>query len=211
MTELRKLIRFSVMLLWLPTAAMAQAFQEGKDYQRLASPVPTAVPDKVEVLELFWYGCPHCYSLESAVTRWLSRKPQSVEFMRLPAVLGRRWELGARAYFTAETLGVLDKVHEPFFKAIHERKRTFSNKDQLASFFAEQGVDEKAFREAFDSFAVETKLRRSQELVRRYRIDGVPAVIVNGKYIITTSSAGSPDRMFEVVDFLVSQEEAAAG
>jgi thiol:disulfide interchange protein DsbA len=211
MTDLRKLICFSMMLLWLPCAAMAEAFQEGKDYLRLASPVPTATPNKVEVLELFWYGCPHCYSLESEVNRWLSRKPQNVEFVRLPAVLGRHWELGARTYFTAETLGVLDKVHEPFFRAIHERRRTFANKEQLAGFFAEQGVDEKAFLEAFDSFAVETKLRRSQELVRRYRVDGVPAVIINGKYIITTSSAGSAAKVFEIVDFLVGKEEAAAG
>ncbi len=201
---------FLLMVLLFPWFAGAAEFEEGKHYLRLAEPVPTAAPDKIEVVELFWYGCPHCYSLEPRIEAWQQSKPDNVAFVRIPAVLGgRNWKLGARAFYTAEVLGVLEKTHGALFAAIHKDKRTIGNKQQLAEFFAEQGVDKDQFFKAYDSFAVETELRRSRKLVRRYRISGVPAIIVNGKYMVTVSSAGSPDKVFELVDFLVQKEGGA--
>lgn len=184
----------------LPLAVRAAdpAFQEGKDYVRLPTPAPTATPDKIEVIEMFWYGCPHCYDLEPIAQEWLKRKPENVIFTRIPVAFGKTWESGARAYYAAEALGVLDKIHQPLFDAFHQHK--LNNEDQLAAFFAEYGVDQEAFRKAYKSFQTETQLRRGNQLAQRYGVRGVPAVIVNGKYDVR-----SP-RIFEVVDFLITKE-----
>ena len=191
-------------LLWC-SGVYAQEFQAGTHYRTLATAVPTSTSDKVEVVEVFWYGCPHCYALEPTVLKWLENKPDNVEFVLIPGVLGKRWELDARVYYTAETLGVLDKTHQAYFDELHVKKNRMSNKEQVADFFAGLGVDRDAFLKTFDSFGVETKLRRSQQLVKRYKIRGVPAIIVNGKYEVS-SQAGPPDKMFEVVDYLVEKE-----
>lgn len=180
------------------------SFQEGKDYVRLSTPVPTSTPDKIEVIEMFWYGCPHCFDLEPKVQEWLQHKPENVAFVRIPVSFGANWEPGARAYYAAQSLGVLDQINKPLFDAIHVEKRRLSNEDEMAAFFAEHGVDEAAFRKAYNSFQTETELRRGNQLAQRYGVRGVPAVIVNGKYSVQSQ------RMFEVVDFLVAQEAAAA-
>ena len=199
-----------LILLWVPMIVCAEEhsnFQEGTDYRRLETPVSTSTTkDNVEVVEAFWYGCGHCYRLEPVIEEWLKNKPDNVEFVRLPAVLGSNWEPHARAYYTAEVLGVLDKIHKPLMDAIHLQKRSLSNEEQLAEFFAEHGVDKQAFFKAYNSFEVETRLRRSQQLVRRYRIQGVPAIIVNGKYVTNGTMAGSVPRIFAVVNYLVNKE-----
>lgn len=204
---LRRLIPWTLVLLWPFLMGQAVAdLQEGSDYRRLASPVPTSVQDKIEVVELFWYGCPHCYSLEPAVEEWVENKPDNAAFVRIPAVLNRNWELDARVFHTAESLGVLDKIHRPYFEAIHKDRRRMTNEAQVAEFFAEQGVDKEDFHKAFNSFDVETRLRRSQQLVQRYRISGVPSFIVNGKYEVSPSMAGSQTRIFEIINSLVEKE-----
>lgn len=181
-------------------------FQEGVHFKPLPSVVPTAEPEKVEVVELFWYGCPHCYTMEPLVDAWLEKKPETVDFVRIPAVFGPNWEPHARAFYAAEVLGVLDQIHKPLMDAIHKDKRTLGNEQQLADFFAEQGIDKDAFLKAYQSFDVETRLKRSQQLVRSYRITGVPAIVINGKYWTNGSMAGTYEKLFEIVDFLVSQE-----
>jgi len=193
-------------LTWMPLEASAE-FKEGKDYRRLSTPVPTATGDKIEVVEIFWYGCPHCFHLESKINGWVTNKPENVAFMRLPADLGRQvGRTHARAFYTAEALGVLDKIHEPLMQAIHVKKQPLNTKAQLAQFFAEQGVDKKDFEEAFNSFQVDTEVRRSQKLVRSYRVGSVPTIVVNGKYIVDSALAGSPDKIFEVVNYLIDKE-----
>jgi thiol:disulfide interchange protein DsbA len=183
------------------SAVAPPPFQEGKDYVRLPTPVPTSVPDKAEVVELFSYRCPHCHQLDPVVKEWLKRKPDNVAFVRIAVSAGYQadYESAARAYYAAEALGVLDKVHQPLFDAIHREKRKLSSEDELAAFFAEHGVDQDAFRKAYKSFQTETQLRRGNQLAQRYGTRGVPAVIVNGQYEVR-----SP-RMFEVVDFLLAR------
>ena len=203
-------IRYLLLMLLacaLPLAANAAdspPFQEGKDYVRLPTPVPPATPDKVEVVEMFWYGCPHCYELEPVTQEWLKRKPENVTFTRIPVAFGASWESGARAYYAAEALGVLDKLHQLLFDAFHQRRK-LNNEDELAAFFAEHGVDQEAFRKAYTSFQTETQLRRGNQLAQRYGVKGVPAVIVNGQYDVR-----SP-RVFEVVDFLIARETGPQG
>lgn len=183
--------------------AAAPAFAEGKDYVVLPNPVATATPDKIEVIEFFSYTCPHCRSLEPSAQAWLKRKPDNVAFVRIAVAFSANWEPSARAYYAAEALGVLDKMHPLLFDAIHRDKRKLSSEDEFAAFFAEQGVDQDAFRKAYNSFQTETQLRRGTQIAQRYKINGVPAIIVNGKYEVR-----SP-QMFEAVDFLIGQETAA--
>lgn len=211
--SISKLIPWLFVLLWLPLSVPAAdnpQFQEGTHYQRLASPVSTTAEDKIEVVELFWYGCPHCYSLEPKIDHWLENQPENAEFVRIPAVLNRNWELGARAFYAAKALGVLDKIHTPLMNAIHAQGRPMRNEADLAEFFAEHGVDKEAFRKAYNSFEVETELRRSQQLVRRYGVHSVPSFVVDGKYVVTATMAGSEDRLFEVINYLI-QKEAEQG
>jgi len=183
------------------SAAAPAPFQEGKDFVRLAAPVPTSVPDKPEVVELFSYRCPHCYQLDPTVQEWLKRKPDHVVFVRIPVSAGYHadYEPAARTYYAVEALGALDRVHQPLFEAIHRDKRTLTKVDEYAAFLAEHGVDQDAFRKAYQSFQTETQLRRGNQLAQRYGTRGVPAVIVNGQYEVR-----SP-RMFEVVDFLLAR------
>jgi thiol:disulfide interchange protein DsbA len=195
--------------------ALAQAatgkppYDEGVEYQRLAAPQPTTSPDKIEVVELFWYGCPHCFDLEPAINKWLASKPDDVEFVRIPAILGQRWELLARAYYTAELLGVVDRIHEPLFRAIHEEDARFPDEDSLEEFFVAQGVDREDFRNTFNSFAVATRLNNARLMTMRYNIEGVPAIVVNGKFRTSASLAGSNEEMLKVTEYLVEQERDA--
>lgn len=200
-------ILVTLLLLGLPLVALAtDDFQAGKDYKVLDKPVPTSTKDKIEVVEAFSYACPHCFSLEPATEEWLKTKPENTEFVRIPAVWRPDWEVLARAYYAAAQLGVLDKVDKPLFDAIHIEKKPLTTPEQLADFFATQGIDKTAFLNAYNSFGVETHVQRGKQLIQRYVIMGVPAFIVNGKYFVDLSTAGSAPRLFEVINYLVAKE-----
>ncbi len=175
-------------------------------YETITPPQPTQNPDKVEVIEFFWYGCPHCYSFEPTLSKWLQNKPENVEFIRQPAVFSKLWGDHAKAYFTAEALGVVDKVHADFFDAVQNKKQSLRSEDELAKFFVEHGVDETEFRNAYNSFLVDTKLRQAQAMPARYGVTGVPAIIVNGKYKTNGPLAKSQDNMIKIMNELIDQE-----
>lgn len=175
-------------------------------YEMVSPAQPTTSKDKIEVVELFWYGCPHCYKLEPYVERWLKRKPKNVKFVRMPGMFRTSWEIHGRAYYTAEVLGVVDKIHKPMFEAIHEQKRRMSDEGSIMALFKNHGVSNKDFKRVFRSFAVEAKLRRAKDMGKRYGISGVPALIVNGKYRTGAQSAGGNAKVFKVVNQLVKQE-----
>ncbi|MBK1704279.1 thiol:disulfide interchange protein DsbA/DsbL [Halochromatium glycolicum] len=196
-----------VVLLGVSMGALGAAFDEGIEYKVVPEPKRLEEGADVEVLELFWYGCPHCYRLEPAIEEWLETKPEGVVFRRLPAAASSRWIPHAKAFFAAEQLGELDQLHEPLFKALHEERRRLFTDEQLIAFAAEQGIDEDAFRDAYQSFPVDMQVRESAELVRRYRLSGVPAIVVNGKYITGVTEAGGRDQLFEVIGFLVAKEK----
>ena len=188
--------------------AASSRFKEGTHYRVLPVAQPTgAPPGKVEVAEVFWYGCPHCYSLEPYIKEWRADgKPANASFVRIPAALNANWQVHARVYYAAEALGVLDEVHEEIFREVHTNRNALMSEEALVEFFGRYGVSEEDFLEAFNSFAVTTKLRRSDSLVRRYRITGVPAMVVNGKYVTGADLAGGEEPMFEVVNFLIEKE-----
>lgn len=175
-------------------------------YETLTVAQPVQNPDKVEVIEFFWYGCPHCYHLEPAMEAWLKTKPANVEFIRQPAVFSELWGKHAKAYFTAEALGVVDKVHADFFDSIQNKKLKLTSEDELAKFFVAHGVKEEDFHTAYNSFLVDTKMRKAESIGKDYGITGVPALIVNGKYRVTGPSAKSQENMLTVVNDLIKQE-----
>ncbi len=207
---MNRFFRASILVLfglscWLPQAHAA--FQEGVEYEKIIPAQPTASkPGRIEVVELFWYGCPHCFRFEPYIERWLPEVRDRIDFIRLPAVLRPSWAVHARAFYAARELGVFDKIHRPLFDALHVEKRRLNDEDALAAFFSEQGVSEKAFHKAFNSFSVDSEVRRAKQMTRRYRAMGTPAMVVNGKYLTDPGMAKGFTNILEVVNSLVDIE-----
>ena len=178
-------------------------------YQTLSPAQPTQDKSKVEVIEFFWYGCPHCYALEPSLNAWLKTLPKNVTFIRQPAMFWAGAEVHAKAYFVAESLGVVDKVHADLFDAIQNKKQKMDSEEELAKFFVAHGVKEAAFRDAYKSFGIDTKVKQSKTLAPRYGISGVPTLVVNGKYVTSASLAGSAENVTKILNQLIAQESAA--
>jgi thiol:disulfide interchange protein DsbA len=184
-------------------------FELGVHYLRLSPTQPTSSsPDKVEVAEIFWYGCPHCFNFDPLLEAWRQAKPEYVSFVRVPAVWNPLLQLHARAFYAAEALGKGEEMHAEFFREIHERNNYLDSEAKLQEFFGRFGVDAAAFQSTFTSFAVQTKLQRADELSRRYRIQSVPTIIVNGKYTTDGGQAGSYEELLALVDELAAAERA---
>jgi thiol:disulfide interchange protein DsbA len=183
-------------------AAHAQTFTEGVDYTTLRTPLATDNPARVEVIELFWYGCPHCYEFEPLVERWVKALPKDVEFKRVPAPLNRNWEIAARVYYTLESMGLLEKLHGPLFDAIHRDHLKITNERALLEWLGGKGVDTKKFSATYRSFTVESKLKRGQRITEGAQIEGVPALLVNGRYLIPGQTGA---RMLAIADSLIAQ------
>lgn len=201
---LKKIIKISLLLSLIAFSGLS--FSAGQGYKNLAAAQPTQDPAKVEVIEFFWYGCPHCYKFEPFLKKWHANLPENVNFIRQPAVFNKVWGQHAKAYFTAEVLGVVEKVHADLFYAIQVKKQKLTSEEDLAEFFVAHGVDKSAFHNAYNSFAVDTKMRQAKTMGPRYGITGVPAVVVNGKYLVNNKSAGSFEDMIKTIDALIAQE-----
>jgi protein dithiol oxidoreductase (disulfide-forming) len=184
-------------------------FQLGTHYLRLSPTQPTSSPpDKIEVGEVFWYGCPHCFRFDPLLERWRATAPEYVSFVRVPAVWNSLLKLHARAFYTAEALGKGAEMHGAFFSEIHERGNALDSEAKLQEFFGRFGVDAETFKKTFESFAVQEKLQRADELNRRYRIGSVPTIVVNGKYTSDATLTGSYEDLLALVDELVAAEHA---
>ena len=205
---MKAISKWVLMLLPLLFAAgaSAEAATEEATYKLLANEQPTASADKVEVVELFWYGCPHCHKLEPELQDWLAKKPDDVEFIRIPAILGPRWELFAKAFYTSDLLDVTDKIHPALFAAIHEDRKKIDTVDKVKAFFVDHGVSAEDFDKTFKSFAVAIKLNNARMMTRRYGISGVPTIIINGKYSTGPSMTGGNKQVIKVIDQLIAQE-----
>ena len=201
---------FMLVALLLPFMAQAEDnYREGVHYVKLDQPVRTAKQDSIEVTELFGYLCPHCNSFEPLIKSWEHNKAEDVSFVRLPVVFGRSWEPMARAFYASELNKTLDKTHEPTFSAVHVERRRFSGQEDFAEFYANLGVDAAKFNKMYNSFAVNMKLKQGDSKVKGYGIEGVPSMVVNGKYRVTAQLAGGQKQMLDVVNYLVNKERAA--
>jgi thiol:disulfide interchange protein DsbA len=201
---LKNIIQISLAILLFSCSTLLKAEQLG--YETLSPAQPTQNPDKIEVIEFFWYGCPHCYSFEPVLEKWVKSQPKNVEFIRQPAAFNETWAKHAKAYYTAEALGVVDKIHADFFDAVQNKKEQLETEDQLAKFFVAHGVNETEFHDAYNSFLVDAKMRQAPIMASRYGITGVPAIIINGKYKTNGTLAGSHEKMIEVMNQLIEQE-----
>jgi protein dithiol oxidoreductase (disulfide-forming) len=187
-----------------PTSAR---FKEGAHYRKIVPAQPTNVaPGKVEVAEVFWYGCAHCFSLDPALESWRGKAPSYIEFVRIPAMWNDTTRMHARVFYTAELLGKLDELHSLIFREIHVNGNTLNTVDKITAFFDQHGVGEDEFQKAFSSFAVESKLQRADFLNRRYRVQSVPLMIVNGKYSTALSDAGNEANLFALLNELAAHE-----
>lgn len=207
---MKRLLLAVFALLLSPTLTIAEPllYQEGVHYQLVQPPVPTAEASTVEVVELFWYGCPHCFHFEPVIAEWIKNKPDGVNFRRVPAIFAKQWEIHARAMYAAEALGQLEKLHKPLFDAIHSENRRIFDEESLVQFAGEMGIDAAQFRQALNSPTVLAKVKLAANATRDYGIDGVPSIIVNGKYRITASMAGSQEDIIKVMNFLIAKEKA---
>tara|TARA_B100001250_G_scaffold404238_2_gene419889 strand:- start:878 stop:1510 length:633 start_codon:yes stop_codon:yes gene_type:complete len=187
----------------------AADYQAGKEYLVLDNPVAVMQDGKIHVEEAFWYGCPHCFHLEPQLEAWRKTLPADVDFEGVPAMFGKAWITHAQLYYTADALGVLDKVHKEIFESIHLKKVMLLRPDDQKAFLVEKaGVTPDEFDKAYNSFTVKSRMKRGDQRIRAFQINGVPALIVNGKYVVNASTAGSQEAMIDVVDFLIEKERA---
>jgi thiol:disulfide interchange protein DsbA len=189
--------------------AAAQQFQEGRHYRVLSNPVATTTGDRIEVREFFSYGCPHCKTFQPRIAQFAEGLADDVELVHSPVVFSQAWQPLAQAYLTADALDMGNHMHGVFFKAYHEQGKPMGSADDVARIFAEHGVDDDAFRKAWNSFGVDGALRRAERLSRAHQVQSTPSMAVNGKYVIDVREAGGQDQMLQVVQYLVERERQA--
>ncbi len=197
-----------------PFAGRAQQAQPqaGLDYTELKPALPVEAQGKIEVLEFFWYGCPHCYSLEPLLERWIPALPADAQFRRVPAVLNPNWSHEAGIFYAFEALGVLNRLHRPFFDAIHRDRLKTRDPVAMNDWLQRNGVDLKKFDEAMKSFGVQSKVRRATQLSAAYRIDGTPALAVHGRYTVSAEQGRTQQGMLAIAQHLIGvARNAGAG
>lgn len=202
---------FPLVLSVLCFSILAQAAPKDPPYEKISPPVAVEQDGKLEVVELFWYTCPHCYYFEDYLAPWKKTLPDDVVFVQVPAVFssGRGREL-AQIFYAAKALGVFDKVHKPIFHAIHRDKKTLRSLDDFYAIFAQQtDVSKDAFTQSLNSFSVDMQVRNAQSLTTQYGLTAVPSLVVQGKYRLTSEMTDGYENMFKVVNNLLDRERLA--
>ncbi|MCR9105404.1 MAG: thiol:disulfide interchange protein DsbA/DsbL [Gammaproteobacteria bacterium] len=208
----RFFLPLALMLAALSCSAQEEAptFTAGKHYDVIADQVArTADRNKIEVAEFFWYGCGHCYTFEPMLAAWKKTLAEDVAFRPIPAIWNPVMELHAKAYYTAEALGVFDSVHPALFEAMNAERKRLGSVDEIAAIFVAQGVAREDFDKAFNSFGVSSQVRQADAAAKSAGISGTPSMMVEGKYLLSGRKAGGQAEMLQIADFLVAQERAA--
>ena len=191
---------------WAGSAAAQGGPVEGTHYTKLAQPVAVSVPaGKIEVVEFFSYGCPHCFALEPTLEAWAKRLPNDVVFKRVPVGFNALYENYQKIYYALEAMGQVDAMHHKVFNAIHQQRQRLDKEADIAAFMTANGVDGNKFLEQYKSFSVQAKAKQAQQLSQAYKIEGVPTMAVQGRYTTSGSQAGSNERALAVTDFLIQQ------
>jgi protein dithiol oxidoreductase (disulfide-forming) len=210
---MKSLLKISLLFgLAFTASAFAQPslYVQGTHYETLSEPVRTADPNKIEVTEVFWYGCPHCYAFEPLLDSWEKNLPDDVVFVRSPGMWNQLMEIHAQIYYTAETLNVLDKIHGAAFTEIHQKANYLQSENEVRALFAAHGVAAADFDKTWKSFGVSSSVKRAGTKMRDYGIRGVPNLVVNGKYRITGDGTTTQADMLKIVDFLVNKERTGS-
>jgi len=205
--SLRRILAAAVALFTLSFAAGAQQQQP---FERLNPPQPTEGGGKIEVIEFFWYGCPHCYRLEPSLNAWLKAKPADVVFKRIHALPSPQWMPHARIYYTLETMGLVDQLHDKVFEAIHRDNKNLTNDKILDAWLASNGVDPAKYHDIEKSFTVDAKLKRAMQQTVAYKVDGVPRLFIDGKYFTGPEQAGGELHIMEAVDQVIAMERKSS-
>jgi thiol:disulfide interchange protein DsbA len=186
----------------------ASKWKEGVNYTRLVPTQPTnAAPGQVEVTEVFWYGCPHCYALDPYLESWRKNgKPAFVSFVRLPVMWSQGHVAHARMFYTAESLGRLEEMHGKLFREMQVNRNLLNSPALIEKFFTDNGVSQADFQKAFSSFAVESSLKRAEALGLRYKVESVPLIVINGKYVTDVGRAGGQQQLIALINELASRE-----
>jgi thiol:disulfide interchange protein DsbA len=203
------------LMLLTPLAAVAQDadtpdWEEGTHYDLIVPALRTADPDKIEVVEFFWYGCGHCYTFDPLISRWKETLADDVDFKGSPAVWNKPMELHAAMFYTADVLGMLDSLHTVMFQAMNVDGKRLGSEAEIRQLFTANGVSGEDFDKAFSSFGVSSQVRQANSRARAAKITGTPEMMVNGKYRISIRKAGSQANMLKLADFLIEKERAAA-
>jgi thiol:disulfide interchange protein DsbA len=187
------------------------SFDSEIDYDVLKKPIATSSTNSVEVKELFWYDCPHCFNLEADLNKWLKTMDASATFIRQPAVFSKRWVNGAVFFYTLEKLNLLESLHVELFKSIHKHHKKFNSAKDFINWVVVSSANKVSFEQVekvMRSFKVKTNVRKAQKQSKDYKVTGVPSFVVNGKYTTSVSQVGSEAKLFEVLDFLIKKEKA---
>lgn len=204
----------TALLLLATTHVMAADPQFGNEFKQTVQAIPTDQPAKIEVMEIFWYGCPHCYHLEPSLEAWVKKLPQDVYFKRVPGVPREDWAPMAKAYYTLEALGLVDKLHGALFDAIHKQRvlNPTSEKAAIDWITKQSGLDRKKVAETYNSFSVNTKVVRAMQIFRASGATGVPSLVIDGKYLTSSTMAGGNQEALNVADYIINhvrQDRAA--
>ncbi len=194
-----------------PGQALAQRkMEEGKDYRMLDKRVPVDAPaGKIEVIEFFWYSCPHCNAFEPKLVSWIKAAPPDIVVRRVPVAFRDDFVPQQRLFYTLEAMGKLDELHHKVFEAVHVRKEPTNREDLILAFAEKNGLDKAKVAEIYNSFAVQTKARRATQLQDAYKVEGVPAIGVGGRFYTDGTMAGTIERALQVTDFLVAEARKA--
>ncbi|WP_312836236.1 thiol:disulfide interchange protein DsbA/DsbL [Comamonas sp.] len=197
----------SALSLPFATGANAQAkFKEGKDYIKLAKPVtPDAPAGKVEVIEFFWYSCPHCNAFEPQFEAWAKSAPKNLQIRRVPVAFNNTFVPQQKIYFALESMGLIPEVHVKVFRAIHVERQRLNKDEEIFAWMDKNGVNLAKFKEAYNSFSVAGQVRKATQLQESYGVEGVPSLGVAGKYYTDGTRAGSMNNVLQVVEFLAAQ------
>ncbi len=187
----------------LMTAPAQAAPAEGKEYQALKAPQPVPA-GKIEVIEFFWYGCPHCYDFEPDLEAWIKKQGKDVVFKRVPVAFREDLLPHTKIFYALESLGKLDAMNGKVFAALHVERKRMLDTNEIADFMAKNGIDRKAWLDAYNSFSVTTNSQRANKIADAYKIDGVPTLVVQGKYVTSPSIAGTKASAVQTLDFLVT-------
>ena len=189
-----------------PVFAQGAAPRAGVDYVQLGKPAPTEAPaGKIEVVEFFWYNCPHCNAFEPTLATWAKALPKDVAFRRVPIAFREDFAPQQKLYYALEAMGLVEKMHARVFAAIHDEKQVLTTGDAIINWIAKQGIDKAKFTEQFNSFSATTKANRARQTQDAYQIEGVPALGVAGRFYTDGALAKSMDRALSITDFLVAQ------
>ncbi len=202
MNRLLAIIVFSGIVLIGMTGTHAEIVV-GQDYKVLKNPQPTQDKSRIEVIEFFWYGCPHCNQLHPHIKDWLKNKPDDVDFRYVPAIFRSNWIPGAKTFYTIATMNAIELLHDRVYHAVHDANLDINDESVLFNWIGQQGVDKEKFANVYNSFTTQNQIARSNQMMRQYQLTGVPAFVIDGQYLTMNRKGGTPQDTIHTLNEII--------